>query len=38
MKLIITEGAIGVRPPVAKPHPGFLHKVGEERFKKIKKP
>jgi hemoglobin len=35
MKLTITDGEIGVRPPVAKPHPGFLHEVGEERFKKL---
>jgi len=32
MKLEITAGQIGVRPPVTKPHPGFLHEVGEERF------
>ena len=35
MKLIITEGTIGVRPPVTKPHPGFLHEVGVERFEKL---
>lgn len=35
MKLKTTDGQIGVRPPVAKPHPGFLHEVGEERFKKL---
>jgi len=35
MKLTITDGQIGVRPPVTKPHPGFLHEVGEERFKKL---
>ncbi|MEO1953651.1 MAG: globin [Campylobacterales bacterium] len=35
MKLTITDGKIGVRPPVTKPHPGFLHEVGEERFKKL---
>jgi len=35
MKLEVTTGEIGVRPPVAKPHPGFLHEVGEERFKKL---
>lgn len=35
MKLTITEGEVGVRPPVIKPHPGFLHEVGEERFKKL---
>ena len=35
MKLTITEGEVGVRPAVTKPHPGFLHEVGEERFKKL---
>ncbi len=35
MKLSITEGTIGVRPPVTKPHPGFLHEVGVERFEKL---
>jgi len=35
MKLLITEGTIGVRPPVAKPHPGFFYEVGEERFKRL---
>ena len=35
MKLTITDGEIGVRPPVTKPHPGFLHEVGEERFRKL---
>ena len=35
MKLTITDGKIGVRPPVTKPHPGFLHEVGEERFRKL---
>lgn len=35
MDLKITDGEIGVRPPVAKPHPGFLDEVGEERFKKL---
>ena len=35
MKLTITDGEIGVRPPVTKPHPGFLAEVGEERFKKL---
>lgn len=35
MKLTITDGEIGVRPPVNKPHPGFLHEVGEERFRKL---
>ncbi len=35
MNLKVTSGEIGVRPPVAKPHPGFLHEVGEQRFKKL---
>lgn len=35
MKLKITDGKIGIRPPVTKPHPGFLHEVGEERFKEL---
>ena len=35
MKLTITDGQIGVRPPVTKPHPGFLHEVGEERFHQL---
>ena len=35
MKLTISDGEIGVRPPVTKPHPGFLDQVGEERFKKL---
>jgi len=35
MKLTITEGEFGVRPPVTKPHPGFLHEVGEQRFKTL---
>ncbi|MEA1955562.1 MAG: globin [Campylobacterota bacterium] len=35
MKLTITDGEIGVRPPVVKPHPGFLHEVGEARFKEL---
>jgi hemoglobin len=35
MKLLITEGTIGVRPPVTKPHPGFFYEVGEERFKRL---
>ncbi|WP_428738133.1 globin [Sulfurimonas sp.] len=35
MNLQITDGEIGVRPPVAKPHPGFLHEVGEERFREL---
>jgi hemoglobin len=35
MNLTITDGEIGVRPPVTKPHPGFLDEVGEEKFKKL---
>jgi len=35
MKLTIKEGEVSVRPPVTKPHPGFLHEVGKERFKKL---
>lgn len=35
MNLTITEGALGVRPPVTKPHPGFLFEVGEERLRKL---
>ena len=35
MKLKVTDGEIGVRPPVTKPHPGFLHEVGEERFREL---
>ncbi|SFV53294.1 Hemoglobin-like protein HbO [hydrothermal vent metagenome] len=35
MDLKITDGKIGVRPPVTKPHPGFLDEVGEDRFKKL---
>ena len=35
MKLKITDGEIGVRPPVTKPHPGFLHEVGVERFHQL---
>ena len=35
MKLTVTHGEIGVRPPVTKPHPGFFQEVGEERFRKL---
>ncbi len=35
MKLHITDGNIGVRPPVTKPHPGFFAEVGEARFKEL---
>ena len=35
MNLSITDGVMCIRPPVTKPHPGFLHEVGEHRFKKM---
>lgn len=35
MNLTITDGILGIRPPVTKPHPDFLYEVGEERFKKM---
>jgi len=35
MKLIISDGEIGVRPPATMPHPGFLQEVGEARFQKL---
>jgi len=35
MTLEITPGQLGVRPSVTKPHPGFYHQVGEERFRKL---
>jgi hemoglobin len=35
VELKITDGELGVRPPVAKPHPGFFYEVGEERFRKL---
>lgn len=35
LKLEISEGKLGVRPDVTKPHPGFLDQVGEERFHKL---
>jgi hemoglobin len=35
MNLQITDGKIDVRPQVAKPHPGFFHEVGEQRFRKL---
>jgi len=35
MKLKITKGKLGVRPDIAKPHPGFFHEVQEERFRKL---
>lgn len=35
LKLEITPGELGVRPPVTKPHPGFYDEVGEERFRDL---
>ena len=35
MNLIITDGQIGIRPPVTKPHPGFFFQVGEKRFRQL---
>lgn len=35
LKLDITDGELGVRPPVVKPHPGFYDEVGEERFREL---
>ncbi len=35
MNVEITPGTLGVRPPVTKPHPGFYHQVGEERFRRL---
>lgn len=35
MNLTITDGVLGVRPPVTKPHPGFLFQAGEERVRKL---
>ena len=35
MQLKITDGQLGVRPPITMPHPGFFHQVGEERFRKL---
>ncbi|MBD3825129.1 MAG: globin [Epsilonproteobacteria bacterium] len=35
MNLTVTNGQIGVRPPVTKPHPGFFYEVGEERFREL---
>ena len=35
MTLHVTDGKIDVRPPVAKPHPGFYQEVGEDRFRKL---
>jgi hemoglobin len=35
MKLEIANGKLGVRPSVAKPHPGFFYEAGEERFRKV---
>ena len=35
LELKISDGALGVRPDVIKPHPGFYDQVGEERFRKL---
>lgn len=35
LDLQVAQGELGVRPPATKPHPGFLHEVGEERFKRL---
>jgi len=35
LELKITDGVLGVRPPVTKPHPGFFFQVGEERFRRL---
>ena len=35
LDLKITDGEVGVREPVTKPHPGFFYEVGEERFRKL---
>ncbi len=35
LKLEITAGELGSRPPVTKPHPGFYDSVGEERFRAL---
>ena len=35
MEFKITDGVLGVRPPVTKPHPGFLHEAGEARMRKL---
>ena len=35
LNLEIMPGELGFRPPVTKPHPGFYHQVGEERFRKL---
>ena len=35
MQLRVSEGQIDVRPSVEKPHPGFYHEVGEQRFRKL---
>lgn len=35
MELKITDGELGVRPVVTKPHPGFYDEVGEERFREL---
>lgn len=35
LQLKISDGKLGVRPDVVKPHPGFFDQVGEERFRKL---
>lgn len=35
MELTISQGSLGVRPPVTKPHPAFFELVGEENFRKL---
>ncbi len=35
MEFKITNGMMGVRPPVTKPHPGFLHEMGEEGIREL---
>jgi len=35
MELKITDGTLGVRPTVTKPHPGFYDEVGEIRFREL---
>ncbi len=35
LDLSITNGILGVRPPVTKPHPGFLQQAGEDGVRKL---
>lgn len=35
MNLVITNGQIGVKPPVTKPNPAFLQELGEEGFRQL---